>query len=98
MSNVRIGWQPHSSSRLELVWVAMGKYYTDIDNLHSYSGHNLLNLRLRQQLSPTINLGLRINNLADSDYAERADYSGFGGDRYFIGEPRSYFADLSLSF
>lgn len=98
MGNLRIGWQPHSSSRLELEWVAMGKYYTDIDNLHRYSGHNLLNLRLRQQLSPTINLGLRINNLADTNYAERADYSGFGGDRYFVGEPRSFFADLSLSF
>ncbi|KKK52885.1 hypothetical protein LCGC14_3100400, partial [marine sediment metagenome] len=99
MASVQLGWQPRSDTRAELEWISMGKYYTDIDNLHSYDGHNLLHLRLRQKLTTDISIGLRINNLADTDYAERADYSGLGGgDRYFIGEPRSYYADLSLNY
>jgi outer membrane receptor protein involved in Fe transport len=98
MSSVRINWQASTNTSAELEWLAMGKYYTDIDNQRSYAGHDLYNLRVRQQLTADISVGLRINNLSDIDYAERADYSGFVGDRYFVGEPRSYFADLSIRF
>ncbi|MFA7554489.1 MAG: TonB-dependent receptor [Spongiibacteraceae bacterium] len=98
MHSAQLGWRPTEGTRLELEWISMGKYYTDIDNLHSYEGHELFNLRLRQQLTATISVGLRVNNLTDVDYAERADYSGFAGDRYFVGEPRSYFADINFKF
>lgn len=98
MGSAQLGWQPGQNTRAELEWVYMGKYYTDIDNLHSYEGHDLLHLRLRQQITSDISVGLRINNLTDTDYAERADFSSFSGDRYFIGEPRSYYADISFSF
>jgi iron complex outermembrane recepter protein len=98
MGTLRLGWQATPGTRTELEWVHMGKYYTDIDNEHSYEGHDLVNLSLRQQVSSNVNVGLRVTNLADEAYAERADFSGFSGDRYFIGEPRSVFADISLSF
>ncbi|HEY8569530.1 MAG TPA: TonB-dependent receptor, partial [Microbulbifer sp.] len=72
---------------------------TDIENAHRYPGHELLHLRLRQQITPRMNLGVRINNLANVDYAERADYSSLaGGERYFIGEPRSVFGDIRFEF
>ncbi|MBL4827028.1 MAG: TonB-dependent receptor, partial [Spongiibacteraceae bacterium] len=98
MASVHLGWSATTNTRAELEWVHMGKYYTDIDNLHSYEGHELFNVRLRHQLNPLVSVGLRISNLADIDYAERADFSGFSGDRYFIGEPRSAFADITLKF
>lgn len=98
MGSAQLGWQLSSATRAELEWVSMGKYYTDIGNQHSYSGHELFNLRLRHQFSDKFSGGLRIVNLADKDYAERADYSSFAGDRYFIGEPRSLFADVQLTF
>ncbi|WP_240554819.1 TonB-dependent receptor [Oceanicoccus sagamiensis] len=98
MSTVQLGWQPTDTTRAELEWVSMGKYYTDIDNLHSYEGHDLYHLRLRQQLNSNISVGIRVNNLTDEDYAERADFSSFSGDRYFIGEPRSYYADIAIQF
>jgi outer membrane receptor protein involved in Fe transport len=98
MSSTQLGWQPTPQTRAELEWVAMGKYYTDIGNQYSYSGHDLYNLRLNQQINSHISIGLRIKNLTDIDYAERADFSTFSGDRYFIGEPRSYYADISFSF
>ena len=97
-SSLQLGWTPTDSTRVELEWLSMGRYYTDIDNLHSYEGHDLLNLRLRQQINKSVSVGLRVTNLTDTDYAERADYSGFGGDRYFIGEPRSFYGDISLLF
>ena len=98
MASAQLGWQASDASRVELEWVSMGKYYTDITNQHSYQGHDLLNLRLRHRFNDQINGGLRVTNLTDEDYAERADYSGFQGDRYFVGEPRAVFADISLSF
>lgn len=98
LGSMQLGWRPAERSRVELEWVSMGKYYTDLENLHSYEGHDLLHLRVRQQLSETINVGVRITNLTNQDYAERADYSGFAGDRYFVGQPRSLFGDIQLHF
>lgn len=99
LAAAQLGWQPAEATRVELEWVSISKYYTDIDNLHSYEGHDLLHLRLRQSLGSQLSIGLRINNLTDEDYAERADFNSLaGGDRYFIGEPRSYYTDIQWRF
>lgn len=98
MSSAQLAWQPLAATRIELEWVSMGKYYTDPENLHSYPGHDLLHLRLRQQISNDINLGLRVTNLTNKHYAERADYSSFAGDRYFVGLPRSVYGDVQIRF
>lgn len=98
MGTARLGWQPTEHTSVELEWVYMGRYYTDIDNLYDYDGHQLLNIRLQQQLSNAISMGVRVTNLGDQDYAERADFSGFAGERYFVGEPRSIYADIRLKF
>lgn len=99
MHSLTLGWTPLEHTRVELQFQSMGSYYTDIENAHRYPGHELLHLRLRQQITPRMNLGVRINNLANVDYAERADYSSLaGGERYFIGEPRSVFGDIRFEF
>lgn len=97
MGSVQLAWQPVDATRIELEWQHTGRYYLDMENRHSYSGHDLLNLRVTQQLNPQLSVGLRLVNLTDADYAERADYA-FGEYRYFVGEPRSLYVDLSLSF
>ena len=52
----------------------------------------MLNLRVGFKVTPRWQLWVRVHNLTDEDYADRADYA-FGNERYFIGEPRSvYFA------
>ncbi|BFM13211.1 TonB-dependent receptor PqqU [Simiduia litorea] len=94
---LRINWQPSHASSLEFEWLAMGSYYTDLENNHRYGGHNLVNARFMHHLQKNLNLGLRIKNLTNTDYAERADFSSFDGDRYFIGEPRSIFVSLELA-
>ncbi|WP_226662699.1 TonB-dependent receptor [Microbulbifer aggregans] len=93
-----LGWTSEAT-RLELQWQFTGRYYTDIENQHEYAGHSLAHVRIYRDLGERVRLGLRVNNLANKDYAERADYSSLGGgDRYFIGEPRSLFADVRFQF
>lgn len=58
------------------------------DALHSYEGHDIVNLCARWQAVNRWLLSMRLTNLAGSEYAERADYTGFSGDRYFPGECR----------
>lgn len=98
MGSAQLVWTPFTATRLELEWVYMGEYYTDIDNQNRYDGHELWNLRLRQQFNEHISGGLRVTNLTDIEYAERADYTSRDGDRYFIGEPRSLYGDISFRF
>ncbi|WP_299596649.1 TonB-dependent receptor [uncultured Microbulbifer sp.] len=99
LHNMYLRWKPASTTELALQWQYTGSYYTDIESAHRYDGHELLHLRLNQALAANTTFGLRIENLANVDYAERADYSSLGGgDRYFIGEPRSVYADLRFRF
>lgn len=95
--SARLSWLPRQSqlSRIELEWVRMGSYYLDPQNVHRYSGHQLLNLRARGELSSKVWAGLRITNLLDKDYAERADF-GFGQYRYFVGQGRAAFFEIGL--
>lgn len=89
--SAQLGWNANADARVELEWAHQSREYTDPENLHRYEGHDLLNLRARWALNPQWQLTAKVTNLADRDYAERADYTGFGGDRYFPGEPRSYY-------
>ena len=83
-----------AGSSVELEWVYLGSYYTDPQNQHSYRGHRLMNLRWQWQAAPHWQLGLRFNNVANTDYADRADF-GFGQERYFVGEPRTGVIELN---
>jgi len=79
--------------RAELEWVYMDSYYLEPDNEHQYDGHSLVNLRISSQLTQRLSAGLRITNLLDEDYAERADF-GFGDYRYFVGQPLGAYFEL----
>ena len=80
----------------ELEWIHMGEYYLEPENQEEYSGHDLFNLRLAKQFNPVFSGALRITNLFDQNYAERADF-GFGGYRYFVGESRAIFTEIKLT-
>jgi outer membrane receptor protein involved in Fe transport len=95
--SARLGWNFLPDYRGELEWVHMSEYYLEPDNNHEYDGHDLLNLRVTGQLTPRLSLGLRVTNLLDEDYAERADF-GFGQYRYFVGETRSLYVQLEYLF
>jgi iron complex outermembrane receptor protein len=80
--------------RAELEWVYMDAYYLEPDNQHEYDGHSLLNLRLSSEFSKRFSGSVRLTNLLDEDYAERADF-GFGDYRYFVGQPRGAYFELA---
>ena len=91
--SAQIGRNFYGHSLVELEWLYLGSYYTDPENKHSYPGHQLVNIRTQLFIDRQWQVNLRINNVADVDYADRADY-GFGQARYFIGEPRTAFVEL----
>jgi outer membrane receptor protein involved in Fe transport len=95
--SARLGWQFGSSGQLELEWLYMDSYYLEPDNEHQYDGHSLFNLRASAPLSPAWRGTLRLTNLLDEDYAERADF-GFGQYRYFVGLPRAAYLEISYQF
>lgn len=97
MGSVRVKWLPRPGDALELEWVHMGEYYLEPTNSHRYDGHNLAHLRYKMSLNTDWALGLRVHNLLDQDYAERADF-GFGNYRYFVGLPRSAYLSVSRQF
>lgn len=99
--SARLGWDfselAGRYSLTELEWVYMGSYYLDPTNEHEYNGHSLVNLRITSDLTPRWTAGLRLTNLLDEEYAERADF-GFGDYRYFVGQPRGAYLQISYQF
>ncbi len=76
----------------------MSSYYTDAANLHEYEGHTLYHARFTRNMSNTFKTYIRVENIFDKAYAERADYNAFGGDRYFPGLPREFYIGLEYIF
>ena len=75
-------------------WVSLGSYYLDAENQYTYPGHDLLNLQASVDLSDRWLLTARLNNMLDTDYADRADFA-FGNYRYFPGRGRELFLQFS---
>ncbi|UTW44321.1 TonB-dependent receptor [bacterium SCSIO 12696] len=92
--SLRLGWGDAENMRLEAEWVVAGSYFLDPENLRTYPGHRLLNIRASWQLSSDWTVRARLLNATDRRYAERADFTSFSGFRYFPGEPRSLFVGV----
>lgn len=97
MANMQFDWQVSNSVNTQLEVRHLDGYYLDAQNTQQYAGHTVSNLRTYWEINDAISLSLAILNLFDSRYAERADYA-FGNNRYFIGEPRNYSAQLKYQF
>jgi iron complex outermembrane recepter protein len=82
----RINWRLLPAANAEL----------EAANAHEYGGHDLLNLRVGVSFLDNWHATLRVNNLADRDYADRADYA-FGNYRYFPGRGRSAFVEVKYT-
>ncbi len=80
-----------------LQWVHMGRYFVDAENRFDYPGHDLLNLRAAFDASRRVTVSARLNNLADTGFADRADYA-FGDFRYFPGRGRELFVEFQFRY
>ena len=94
VNTARLNWRPLDSVATELEWVGVGRYYVDASNAHDYDGHDLLNLRVSWRATDTWTALVRVHNLTDRAYADRAD-SAFGNYRYFPGRDRTVFVEVS---
>lgn len=77
----------------ELEWLWVGPYWANAANTARYGGHDIGNLRLTASPGKSWTLTLRVTNLLDTAYADRADFA-FGDYRYFPGRGRAYFAEI----
>ncbi len=97
-------WQGSAELRFEslgridaaLQWVSMGSYYLDAENRYTYPGHDIQNLRISYGLSDRLALTASLKNIANSDYADRADFA-FGNYRYFPARGREVFLQLGYT-
>lgn len=79
--------------RGELEWLVVGDYWTNAANTERYPGHEVANLRLHWQADERYRFSLRVTNLLDRAYADRADFA-FGNARYFPGRGRAAFLEI----
>jgi len=86
LGGLRTRWL-HQNSEIEAEWSYFGAYFLDAENAHQYNGHRLVNLRGSVMFGTHQRLSLRLTNLFNLRYAERADFA-FGNYRYFPGAGR----------
>ncbi len=93
VNTARLAWQFLPVANAELEWVSVGRYFLDAGNANEYPGHDLLNLRVGWNISDNWSTTLRLNNVTDRAYADRADFA-FGEYRYFPGRDRTLFVEI----
>ncbi|MBT8423023.1 MAG: TonB-dependent receptor, partial [Gammaproteobacteria bacterium] len=97
LASARLGYA-YSRGRAEIEWAYTDSYFTDAANTTRYEGHQLLNLRVLFDISRTLTAGLRLNNLTDEVYADRADLLAVTSpptERYFPGHPREIYVSIA---
>jgi iron complex outermembrane recepter protein len=93
---LRVEWQPRPEAYGQLEWLSVGEYFVDAANANRYAGHELLNLGLGWRFVSGWHAALRVNNVLDEAYADRADFA-FGNYRYFPGRARTAFLEVGYS-
>jgi len=96
--NVQLRWAVNENNNVQLEWVHMDDYYTNETNTNRYEGHDLVNLRYQYESNDDWYFAARVTNLFDTEYAERADWTSFVGDRYFVGQPASLYVTIGTEF
>lgn len=100
LASARIGYRgPRGQAELE--WAYNDAYFLDAANTARYPGHYLLNARLTFAINQHWSLGLRLTNLTDVAYADRADLFALRDPaefRYFPGRRREIFGSISWRY
>jgi len=93
LASADLTWRPKADVTGQLAAEYTGEYWLDAANSRRYSGHTLLHLFGEYAYGERWHLGLRLRNMLDRRYAERADFA-FGSYRYFPGPGRSVFLTI----
>ncbi|MEZ5500172.1 MAG: TonB-dependent receptor [Steroidobacteraceae bacterium] len=71
----------------------VGRYFVDASDSHEYPGHTVVNANIQWRWRSNWQARLRLENLTDRLYADRADYA-FGNYRYFPARRFSAFLQV----
>jgi iron complex outermembrane receptor protein len=74
----------------------VGSYFLNAANTAKYEGHYAVNWRLQWQANADTEISLRVINLLDAEYADRADFA-FGSERYFPAMPRQVYLGVRVT-
>ncbi|MEE4184702.1 MAG: TonB-dependent receptor [Gammaproteobacteria bacterium] len=100
LASARLGYRG-ARGHAELEWAYNDAYFLDAANTARYPGHYLLNARMRLDINRHWSLGLRLTNLTDVVYADRADLFSLPDPaefRYFPGRRREIFGSISWRY
>ena len=93
LGSAELEFTPSETWALAAQFTGMGAYYLDAENRFRYPGHTIANLRARISPAERVDVVLRLNNVSDRSYADRADFA-FGDYRYFPGRGRELFVEV----
>jgi iron complex outermembrane recepter protein len=89
-------WVNHDQLRGTLEASYVGSYFLDAANTARYPGHTVANARLTWGRIGDFSFGLRVDNLFDRRFADRADFA-FGNYRYFPARGRAAFLSVNYA-
>jgi iron complex outermembrane receptor protein len=97
-------WIAHAAWRMaisdtldqELEVNRVGSYFVNAANTARYKGHYAVNWRMQWQASESTELSLRVINVLNERYADRADFA-FGSYRYFPAMPRQFYLGVRMT-
>ena len=90
LGHLRMTVNPTDALTTDFEWRHMGRYFTNPGNTAEYPGHDIFILRAAFEVSDSLQVFGRMDNVLDAKYADRADFA-FGNERYFPGRPRTLF-------
>ncbi|MDA7784353.1 TonB-dependent receptor [Pseudomonadales bacterium] len=88
----QVRWSSKLGERVEqeLELSGVGSHYVNAANTAKYDGHFALSWRVQWQATEKAEISLRVMNVLDERYADRADFA-FGNYRYFPALPRQFY-------
>ena len=97
LANARWHWQVTPRAGMELEVSHVGSHYVNASNTARYDGHWVAHLRGRFAFNDRSEVFVRLLNVTDEEYADRADFA-FGSYRYFPAMPRQFYVGISHRF
>lgn len=88
-------WREQLRSVLQWQW--MDEYFLEPSNTYVYDGHQVLNAALAWKAANSMTWQLKLNNITNELYADRADY-GFGRYRFLPAREREILLGVKIEF
>ncbi len=93
LGSAELFYEPAAPLTVAAQITGIGRYYLDAENRFTYPGHLIGNLVATLEPAAALDVVIRLNNVTDEDYADRADFA-FGNYRYFPGRGRELFVEV----